>query len=197
MTLKYIILAGADISTQTASNVVGGAVYINGAGTLNALSCVFTSNKASTGGAIYAKAGASINLNLTSVNSNMATGSGGAIYIENGVSVKLIQGTINSNVADAGGAIYIENSDIILADAQVRNNQGSNGGAIYAQSGATVRLQHSNMTDNIATADGGVIYIKDASSSLYISNSVFTSNESPSGKGGFCYSSHALSLIHI
>ena len=44
------------------------------------------------------------------------------------------------------------------------------------------------MTGNIATAHGSGVYIQDASSSLYISNSNFTSNQSPNGNGG-CYSS--------
>ena len=51
LTLKRIILRGADISSQSGSLSYGGTVYIDGAGTLLATECIFQSNKATHGGA--------------------------------------------------------------------------------------------------------------------------------------------------
>ena len=156
----------------------GGAIYISG-GILNINSCVFSRNTCSSsvqdtvcyGGAIAIESCTSVNIvgteeSVTYFEHNAAT-LGGAIYITgaqptefNVAYTNFADG--NSQVADLnsvkGGAIYICASinNIEISNSKLYSNNAGNGGAIYAE--GQVKINQSELFDNIATMNGGAIY---------------------------------------
>jgi hypothetical protein len=156
----------------TISNMVDSAFNGGGIGTTGAVEITnswFHDNKATNGGAIYAKgSNAVVTISGTTFQNNQATGTtadgngfGGAIFGEKGAQVSISAGDIYSNTANSGGGIYMANitSTLTVSDTQIRNNTASvKGGGMLND--ATANLYSMTVHDNIGIGNalGGGIY---------------------------------------
>lgn len=132
-------------------------------------------------------------LNLTA---NDATGHGGGLYTAGGAFFDLY-GQIQANGNSAGGNggfAFLSGSgarawldDYFTIAPQVLANQASNGGAIYAASGATVECDGvdfglAGSGNTAAAGSGGAIYL--SGSTLVADNCRFRDNQALAGDGG-------------
>ena len=141
----------------------GGGIYVTGDETFTVSNTVFENNVATFGAAIYDEGAPLIveNCNFTA-NHCEGVGSPGtantqaaAILVMKPTSSAIITGSrFNRNSAKVGGAISISNAGDALIDKCefVENTGYSEGGAIYnyAADGATLTIQNSTFTDNVA-----------------------------------------------
>ncbi len=85
----------------------------------------------------------------------------------------------------SGKAIYVTgNSEITVTDAEFKNNEADDGGAICAVSGAVINISASDFISNSANDDGGALFIDDNSTAevyVNISGSNFINNNAGSG----------------
>lgn len=150
----------------------------------------FLHNIASSGGAIYADAGAA-NFKITISNSQFLENSaasdkfGGAI---NAFAQLNIQGSkFENNRAGGGGAIYLNYlyAKSGIADSTFNKNystgtaQNANGGALWMTAGAPVTIERTTFSENKAQT-GGALAVT-TSSELEISSSTFEKNEAANG----------------
>ena len=155
----------------------GGAMYITSPGPAWSLQTMvvieetsFINNKATYGGALNIKAG-NVNITRTNMAGNTALyaggGGGGAMQIGsrpfdgNSPSVTIQMTSFTGNSAQGmdarGGGITIEDGVILIIDAIFLENRASAyGGAIY-MTGATLQLQGTEFTGNLAYRGGGAL----------------------------------------
>ena len=215
------LLYGVNISSNTAFNGSGGAIYFINSNNINIGSIAPTVNNVFlslnyagvSGGAIYMTGSADLNMYLNVYfSNNNAVQSGGALYMINSGNT-----TMNKNITFAdncafngsGGAMYFENDkDINITYLALANNFAggyytgavktyntttSTGGGIYVKNSGNVALTDVDAYDNLATFDGGALYIEDnIASNLTIMSSGFYRNfsgadASVSGHGGAGY----------
>lgn len=155
---KIIVEGG----TFTGNQATQGAVIYN-SGTLEIKGGTFEGNAAADAGGVIsqpAKATAVATISGGTFKSNSAVTNGGVIFNHTASVVNISGGTFDSNKAQYGGVIR------------------SNGGPVTITGGT--------FNKNAATADGGVIYMRDNNAAadyavLTVSNAVFTNNNSKNG----------------
>ena len=196
-------ISGAEAGFTENSAEYGGAIYA-ASGTVNVSGSgiAFTENRvANDGGAIYAGAGARVNLTgeSLSVTGNVATdGSGGAIFASGdriAITITSATSEFTSNVAESGkgGAIAAGGgaSLTISGAASFTTNTADYGGAVYL--GATRRGQtalnitgdsEAKFTRNSANTSGGGIYAEAYSTIAFSPTVTFTGNRAEDGNGG-------------
>lgn len=143
---------------NNSNNGYGGGMY-NYNSSPGIRNCIFSSNTASGGGAIYNKNGSAPGINNCIFSSNSAF-SGGAIYNDSSSSPGITNCTFNSNTAESyGGAIYNKDSTFsaIISYCTFNNNISSAGvgGAVYA-SGKNIAISNCTFNNNRANAASGV-----------------------------------------
>jgi predicted outer membrane repeat protein len=139
----------------------------------------FTDNYTdSDGGAIFVDEG-SIRVTSSTFSRNFAEDDdGGAIADENPFDrpSTIINSSFQSNFSnDEGGAVYYENTLLTITSSRFYDNATSRGGAVAADSGASLSISGSDFGRNIADQDGGAVWI-DSDPSLVIRNTRFTAN---------------------
>lgn len=112
-----------------------------------------------------------------------------------GQNVSIIRGVSIRNGNDtSGGGVLVGATHITeLVDCSLVGNQAANGGAITV-SGSRLVLLRSLITSNTANANGGGVYLTDASSNINITNTTFTANSATTG--GAIYNEGTLVLIN-
>ncbi|MBQ9161801.1 MAG: hypothetical protein IJX74_00855 [Clostridia bacterium] len=205
---------------NTATNR-GGAVYASKS-SLNSITryveltrCTFTANEATLGGSLslYASSadypeGAIATVTDCTFTGNKASleignassASGGAIYADRKVSLTVKNGEFTENsAATEAGAIYIagESMATVTDSVMSSNTSGKHGGAIVVRS-SYLTLDGVEITESIAAANGGAIYVsyqsnREINSKVEIKNSVLTSNTATSN-GGAIYATRRSAL---
>ena len=151
------------------------------------ISCNFTNNYATAGGAIYfngTDAAADAGISFSTFTGNFAL-NGGAIAIFNNAHVDVVLSDFIDNKAEIGGAIYANasgNKGIIL-DVEgtdfIGNTVDDSGGAIAVIENVQYYINVCNFENNSAIADdcvcGGAFLTQDNAEG-YIINSTFTNN---------------------
>ncbi len=170
----YAELNNNDIFSNTAKFGGGGvSVEDGGAPTLNGDNLKFNISLNETekrgGGGLYAKAGSATLKNLT-VSANRSLAQGGGLSFIGGTNHILINNTIMSNTAILVGS-------------------SGDGGGIYLGGGATATLIQNYLEDNLASVDGGGLYIA-ASSTL--SENIIISNTAASEGGGVYFKTEGI-----
>ncbi|PKL66485.1 MAG: hypothetical protein CVV28_10815 [Methanobacteriales archaeon HGW-Methanobacteriales-1] len=121
---------------------------------------------ADLGGAIYVKDGTTTITNLL-FQDNVANTVGGAIYNSGGTVTASDTHFYNNFAENGGGAIYNDgmhqNSVFTITDSTINQNSAGMGGAIYNLGGhygftGTLTLNNSDIYDNVASNNGGVLY---------------------------------------
>ncbi len=213
----FTIMGGE--ATGTSLDILGGGMLNSGASVGNGSSpsiknCIFKSNSASEGGAIYNSRYCSPVINQTTFFENQALSKGGAVYnIRNTASFSNCIFQSNrafGNLADdGGGALYIKTSTSsegsVIINCQFLTNiadtAGSNtygGGAIYASlDPGQIEISDSRFIGNEG-GYGGAIYCKSGSdtnrdtSSVKISRSTFEENLAKYGGAIFSDKHHSI-----
>lgn len=182
---------------NTATGNTGGAIYIT-KGTNSLFSgAEFINNSAgSYGGALYIHNSTNVVIENCTIgklnNGNTAKTGGGAIYISTNARVIIRTSDISYNTSKNGGAIYLNNGkELSIYGSNISNNSATagNGGAIYMSNtgGATLSINKdetsniiSTLSTNTASANGGAIYLTEATVTN-ISNASLSENSAASG----------------
>jgi hypothetical protein len=175
---------------------IGGGIVSAGNLTLNNLH--LTKNTTTSGGGLGSVESSAV-LNFCTIDYNNA-GSGGAIA-DISSTVTLNNCTLaNNTAASQGGALYLQrgsSSDFVgiatLNNSSVSGNHALDGGGIHinvAAGSCTVTVNNSTINANLASNDGGGIYVDDNSSSsanngvLVMNNSTLIANGAQHDGGG-------------
>ena len=121
--------------------------------------------KEAGGGAIFTRAGATLNLYGGKITGNKSVTAGGAILVAADATFNMYGGEIsrngNANEDDPidGGAIYaISGAKINLYGGTLSENSGEDGGAIFISGGCTFTMEGGKIEKNSASAQGGGVY---------------------------------------
>ncbi|CAG9325837.1 unnamed protein product [Blepharisma stoltei] len=195
------------------SSTNGGAVLLSSASEFYCSSCRFASNKAQTGGAIYAEQDSVFSIFSSDFNKNSCDEDGSAIYGFNTNRESYLNfSKFYENNSKNGGSIVFINSKTLIESSRIYSNQGgiklslsnlsvlnshfSNqsctlGCFIYTSINSDVYIKNSIFSYGISNDSGGAIY--SSSSSVEIENSEFK-DLSSLNSGGVIYSSLDVSL---
>ena len=101
---------------------------------------------------------------------------GGAVFAHNAAGV-IRNCVVEFSLADFGGGVALVDSDIVIEDTRLRENDATaDGGAIYLR-GGSLRLASSFVTENAAPVAGGILVAaSDPSASLVIAGSTVCGN---------------------
>ncbi len=177
-------------------NGYGGAIYMTNSTDLNMYQNVtFAYNNAyQSGGALFMinSGNATLSNNITFADNNAYTGHGGGMYFENVLDININYLELANNFA---GGIY-------SGSTRMNVTSTSNGGGIYVKNSGNVALADVDAYDNIATLNGGALYIEDTvAKNLTIMSSGFDRNISGSGStaghGGGVYVTLASNVLLI
>lgn len=185
-TAKLVVIAGLEgdpyFNRQTAADGSGGAVWSEG-GDLLIVGSRFVGNAAGlAGGAIYAHGGtlrmadcefADNRAGVSNSYTQITIGTPGAVYFEQR-NLWSADGR-GGAVAAIGCALYLSN--VLWAG----NACVGPGGALFAQSNATVWIAGSTALQNRAHAAGGGFHLEGITGPVWIADTSFVSNEVPWG----------------
>lgn len=175
----------------------GGAIYLDGRGSLVVTGAFFSSNDADGGygGAIASDGGGSLTVSNSSFTNNGSqdVSQGGAIYWEGDVTVD--SSTFANNTGREGGAINLFSGSLTISNSTFSGNDASlHGGAIYARTGTNVEIQTSTFVGNSAVGDGGAVFLEGSGTFL---NSTLTDNTATGIGGGIYIKDDSLALDFV
>jgi predicted outer membrane repeat protein len=171
----------------------GGAVYVDGHGSMSATACSVVDNTAGEDGAgVYAADAASLTVSHSVASFNRVVGKGGAMFLSGPlVKVKLQSCTCTSNVADTGGALLVGESTYTSATTCVfhNNTAGTKGGAIaMADLGRLVLTGKTQGVGNRANF-GGFLEMIENSHAVVLGASFAGNTATKVGMGGCVHAS--------
>lgn len=141
-------------------NDKGGAIQVQGNGSIAVYDATFRNNRAAWGGAIGggSNGGRRSTIENSRFVSNLANGLGGAVEWTKGNSLKISNSSFHKNSAPFGdgGAIATLGGVIDIDNSTFTENWARRGGAVYASWG-TVTLTHVTMYDNSAFPGAGLM----------------------------------------
>ena len=121
-----------------------------------------------------------------------ARGDGRVIRIASGVRVLLANMTVLNGSAvglgggtgneDAGGNIYVNNGQLTLDNVDVVNGRATIGGGLFLRAPIAL-VNNSEFRNNLASTNGGAIYLDTAPTSVEVRGSRFTNNRAVNGGG--------------
>lgn len=168
-----VAISGTEMIGNT-SNVSGGAIHTNAAGTLTLTNCTIQSNVLKSTGENYGGAIAASDKNrtliikgctisdhtVTSAQANTAAGArGGALYLNGSGTITIEECTIKNN-------------EVTSTKTPNKGGNLGNGGGIFihANCKAAIEVKNSSIVSNTAIAEGGGIYASAGTYSLTITN---------------------------
>ena len=177
-------ISDSSFIANTAHGGGGGAIFVDTRGNVNISGCIFWNN-----------------FNLMRASSNTVDGNGGAVFCDVNAAgdLKLVNSNFTNNEAAAnGGAVYVyECNKAIVQESFFFHNKanGGNGGALVVDHfRSNMVITGSTHINNMATGDGGGLYVRGRSYSIdsfIITSSCFHSNQAKTGDGG------ALALVYV
>jgi hypothetical protein len=185
------IMNGGTIS-QNAATGKGGGVYVdtNGrfemtGGTIGGSSA--DKNTGANGSGVYVGGNeATFTMKGGTISGNEATDNGGGVYVSEG-SFTMSEGTISGNKAtnNGGGVCFLGATFIMNNQSRVSVNNANFGGGVYVEgsSSSFTMSGESSVNGNIATGDGGGVFIADGSFTMNDQSGV-SGNEASNGGGG-------------
>ena len=181
--------------TEGRSLTEGGALLVEGGGTVRLFQSHFSSNNAGDGGAVYNRGGRLL-ISGSSFTDNNADGEGGGLYSEGGLA-NFSNATFSGNSSGvAGGAISADGGQYFFFESTVnQNSAGGIGGGIYVGGvDTTALLLASNISENSSDDGGGIFLEADNRVSIFGDSSVSDNIASTGGRfstegdGGGIYS---------
>ncbi|MFP3043577.1 fibronectin type III domain-containing protein [Treponema primitia] len=187
-------------------NIGGGGVYLNsGTFTMNDYAVVSGNKSSETGGGVYLRSGtftmddyAAVTAN--SISSGYAFGGGVYVYGETSPTIFTMKGNaaVSNNTASKGGGVYVvgytgEGVFNLTDSASVSENNAAQGGGVYVAEGSFI-ISGGKIEKNIASGDGGGIYVSSYSQSFSITGAIDISENTAAGNGGGIYSEKSFTL---
>ena len=185
----------------------GGAIFVNSVSTTVVIkNCSFLANTAvEKGGALAFNDGDSIIISTSSFQDNLVgshvsthttsstgKGKGGAVYFS-AISIELVNTNFKNNEAASGGALFFEAAaSLVVQESEFSGNIANNGvgGAVAIIVSYDVNITRCKVEGNVATGDGGGLYVQDGDN-ICITLGHLVNNQATSGNGG------ALTLFNI
>ncbi len=175
---------------------------INASTGITVRNSVFQGNSAGSGGAAYLSGTTSDSLfEGVTFDLNLATGSGGAVlFLGRELFIDGLIATGNETTSGAGGVLavtgtaHVKNVEII--NALFKGNMSQDGGAVsFAASADTLDIRHSSFVDNVATDDGGALYL--TGGALDVTNNTFSGNQATDAGGAIYLFGAGLTMYHV
>lgn len=199
--IKTILNISGGIFVNNTAGTYGGGIWIGsekeGESTNKITNTTIKGNNAISGGGLYIQSNvqnATYEIDGATIDGNVATytnnsgGVGGDIRF-NGKDTKHVLTISNVNITDNlahnGGGIY-SNGKLILNDGIIKNNNGDYGGGINFYAKSEFEMNGGTISNNIATSNGGGIYINTngQNDSIFNFNGGEISNNTASNRGG-------------
>ncbi len=158
-TLRSEIHGAIILGNQTGGSFNGGGIHIgsggSGGGRLTLAQVHFTNNRANDGGALFIADAEVIGERVTFQDNHADDQGGAARILATTGSLSLTESLARGNSADFdGGAFRVNFGQLHGHNLTVSGNSAPRGGALYAESGATVTMLHATIADNVSSADG-------------------------------------------
>jgi predicted outer membrane repeat protein len=158
----------------------GGTICLDSSLSATVRNCLFESNHAIKGGALYIVPfdgnGSRASISDCNFSENVVSENGGAIYA-NSASAEIVNCNFLRNTASGkGGGIFTYGGSVRIADSQFINNRAKQGGGAYFLTDNTV-IQNVAFNANTATEKYGGVYSK--SLQVSVSNCQFKGNVAP------------------
>ncbi len=171
----------------------GGGAIFNNLGSLAVSNSLLFNNSAGIFGGGILNGRGSLTLSNSLLSGNTAA-NGGAIV--NSGTLTVSNSTLSGNSAADGGAILNGFHSLIgvmtVSNSLLSGNTAANGGAIYNDSGSTMTVTSSQLSDNTASIDGGAIF--NNLGTVTIENSSSITGNTASVLGGDVYNLGVLYL---
>lgn len=179
------------VSSNTAANTHGGGIAIRDSDAVVENNLVTQNRSDDRAGGIYIDdAYVWLTNNIISENTALdldlvvdsENAEGGAIYLNNASTAIMTGNTIYGNSAFGnGGAIYMEDEATMnMVNNTVSANEGSLGGALYAEGGATIAIRYSTIVSNRFTSfveSFGGVYVVSPTVNVLIGESIIAYND--------------------
>ncbi|MGP1511525.1 MAG: hypothetical protein ACTTIT_03300, partial [Treponema sp.] len=213
--LGTLNLSGVSFESNEAVAFSGGAIYNDGSGSIQAVSCIFGGGSDTWGNKAYKDGGAiavngssagEIKIKYGTISHNEAkNGKGGGIYSGSAITIEGTSSSrseISSNKAkENGGGIYTSAQLDITYLNNNDNTATGNGGGIYADAGSECTIKNSTMSRNTSTGSGGGLYVSDKTTTVTqaakckLDSTEMKGNKAKSVGGGAIYSAGTLEII--
>ncbi|KAG2493238.1 hypothetical protein HYH03_008654 [Edaphochlamys debaryana] len=199
------ISAGSSLSSNAAV-MKGGAVYASGpVDSLLVTASRITNNQAGdSGGAVYAGAGirSAALTAAAEVSANRAARSGGALYSQGPLNVSVDGSRVSFNTAQgSGGAIAVLGGPLSLtlaASSNLTDNVASiDGGALYAGRVVLLSLMASRLAANRANGSGGAVYTNQGLNSVALAGGSAMEANTAGLDGGALYCERDLQQLSV
>ena len=187
---ELLRIEGLQLKGGSASE--GGAVYAGANRTLEVVDSLLIDNQSNlVGGAIFGDGAESVLIVRSSLITNTAGGGGGGLGVQNGMTT-IVDSTLAGNTASGGpgGAIYaLLGGQVTVLQSTLSGNQSSADGGGLAAVATAARVESSTVVGNLAdadaddTGDGGGVSVAGAVTATLV-NSLIAGNEDLSGAGG-------------
>ncbi|MCF7918935.1 MAG: T9SS type A sorting domain-containing protein [Candidatus Cloacimonetes bacterium] len=174
--LEYLTISGCSCSYR------GGAIYLESSSSklchLN-----LDLNTAGNGGGIFFDQADNGEITDSRITNNSAEEMGGGIYSNSGYNCNISRVIVSNNSSDGYcGGIFLGNTECIIEDSEIRNNNGYVTGGIEIWEG-NVTLQNSIVTGNSGYYGGGIHMIL---SNTILNNVEISHNTANQGGGIYC-----------
>ncbi len=177
----------------------GGALFEeSGAGPITVGCSVFDLNSAVNGGAISGQDDGDVAIDTSLFAANTATGSGGAIADAiDGLRLTITNSRFTGNAATEFGGAVLTTSDLVDSANYYATNTADTGGAVYADSTSLVGFTSTGSVfeNNAAVSWGGAIYTDSASTR--VSSATVSDNTASAGGGVYTSGSAAIDASTI
>lgn len=142
------------------TNKAGGTVFVNNFSKIKISDCLFYSNYATHGGAIFVT-GANIQIQNSSFIQNSALYLGGALYFT-GSKPLISSCTLSNNSANEGygGGIFLEASSAILYNCLLANNRGIYGAGVHIFRSSAKLINNTICNNNTTYGGSGIACIE-------------------------------------
>jgi predicted outer membrane repeat protein len=189
-TISDCILADCNAVGGGEGSGRGGGIYY-GAGYSGALTADMTTCEAGFGGGIYCGPDSNLTISDCSI-SGGSSDNGAGVYCDVSCLLTINQCSLTDGSAEYGTGIYCTMAcTLAVTGAEISNNVASkDGGAIYCEAGATVTLIDCNISQNASTGSGGGIFYG-TGGSLTLRSCEVTDNSAGDGVGGGIFAGDA------
>ncbi len=163
----------------------------------------FQGNSAGRGGAAYLQGTTSDSrFEGVTFDQNIATGSGGGavLFLGRELFIDSLIATNNEATGGVGGVLAVTGTahakKVEILNTLFKDNMGQDGGAIsFAGSSDTLDIRHSSFVSNVATDDGGALYL--TGGELDVTNNTFSGNQATDAGGAIYLFGAGLKLHHV
>ncbi|HOY33037.1 MAG TPA: choice-of-anchor Q domain-containing protein [Bacteroidales bacterium] len=158
----------------------GGVMNIRNFSKIRVSNCLYRSNYAYSGGAIYAHYSSLLikNSSFRYNTANSGAGKGGAIFCDSISGMKIINCLFAYNSSYSGGSLYSLFSGPLIKLSMISNSSANSGGGITCDT-SNAKIINSIIVNNTATTDAGGIYINRCNP--VITNSSVSYNDAMNG----------------